>query len=101
VADAPSDHWPSVVDDRLEWMFRIASEPSPDLDGPTEQFIDRIYARLRPVEGSPTEWWNYAREIAPGELMVLALDYPDHIGILNDKQVERHGFNLLVQAGGR
>ncbi len=99
VAGAPPDEWPSLVDECLERMMRAVTDNSPELDGPTEQVLDRIYARLRPIDGSPTEWWRYAREVAPGLLIVLALDHPHHIAILNDEQVHRHGFDVLMAAG--
>jgi hypothetical protein len=99
VAGAPAEHWPNLVDDRLRRMFELMTGGSPELDGPTEQILNRVYARLRPAEGSPTEWWNYARELAPGVLVVLALDHPDHISLFNDEQVERHGFDRLLEAG--
>ena len=99
VVDAPMDQWPSLVDDCLRRMLNALTGGSPELDGPTEQLLGRVYAKLRPVEGSPTEWWTYAREIAPDLLLVLALDHPDHIAILNDEQVNRHGFDRLLEAG--
>ncbi|WP_020669391.1 hypothetical protein [Amycolatopsis nigrescens] len=99
VLDAPMDQWADLVDDCLARLVGAVTGGSPELDGPTEQLLDRVYARLRPVEGSPTGWWNYANEVAPGLLVVLALDHPEHIAILNDRQVQRHGFDRLVDAG--
>lgn len=99
VAGAPADQWPDLVDECLGRILGALTGGSPDLDGPTEHFLDRVYVRLRPVEGSPVGWWNYAREVAPGLLVVLALDHPDHIAILNDDQVQRHGLDRLFDAG--
>jgi len=99
VAGAPPDEWPTLVDECLERVLRAITGGSPELNGPTEQVLDRIYARLRPIDGSPTDWWSYAREVAPGLLMVLAMDHPDHIAILNNEQVSRHGFDRLMAAG--
>lgn len=99
VADAPVDQWPDLVDDCLERLLRALTGGSPELDGPTEQVLDRIYARLRPAKGHPDGWWTYARELAPGLLVVLALDHPDHITILNDDHVQRHGFDRLLDVG--
>jgi hypothetical protein len=99
VAGAPADQWPDLVDDCLERMLGVLIGGTPELDGPTEQILDRVYVRLRPVEGSPEGLWNYAREVAPGLLVVMALDHPDHISILNDEQVQRHGLDRLYDAG--
>ncbi|AXB42302.1 hypothetical protein [Amycolatopsis albispora] len=99
VDGAPMSDWADLVDERLERMIQALVAGSPELDGPTEHLLDRIYARVRPIEGSPVEWWTYAREIAPGLLVVLALDHPDRIAILNDDQVRRHDFDRLVEAG--
>jgi hypothetical protein len=99
VADAPVDQWPDLVDDWLQRILTALTVGAPELDGPTEQLLHRVYAKLRPVDGSPTEWWTYAREVAPDLLLVLALDHPDHISILNDEQVHRHGFDRLLDAG--
>ncbi|OLF06411.1 hypothetical protein [Actinophytocola xanthii] len=99
VVGAPWDQWPDLVDDRLARMLTAVVEGSPELDGPTEGVLERVYARLRPVAGSPTGWWTYAREVAPGLLMVLALDHPDRVAVLNDDQVERHGYDRLLRAG--
>lgn len=99
VADAPSDRWPDLVDDCLERILGALTGGDPALGGPTEQLLDRVYVKLRPVDGSPTEWWTYAPRVAPDLLQVLALDYPDRIAILNDDQVERHGYDRLLDAG--
>ncbi|MBN6042108.1 hypothetical protein [Amycolatopsis sp. 195334CR] len=99
VEGAPMSEWADLVDDRLERMIKAVTGGSPELDGPTEDLLGRIYARVRPIEGSPVEWWKYAPEIAPGLLLVLALDHPDRIAILNDEQIARHDFDRLAQAG--
>lgn len=99
VAGEPSDRWPDLVDECLGRIMAALVDGSPELDGPTEQVLDLVLARLRPAEGSPVEWWNYATEVAPGLLVVLALDHPDHVSILNDGQVERHGRERLFEAG--
>jgi hypothetical protein len=99
VADAPADQWPDLVDDCLNRILGALTGGEPELDGPIEQVLDRVYVRLRPVDGSPDGWWTYAREVAPGLLMVVALDHPDRIAILNDDQVQRHGLGRLVEAG--
>ena len=99
VADAPPAEWPTLVDECLTWILRALTDGSPELDGPTEALLSRVYARLRPIAGSPTQWWTYAREVAPGLLMVLALDHPHHISILTDEQVSRHGHDRLLEAG--
>jgi len=99
VEGAPMSEWAELVDDCLERMIKAVTSDSSELDGPTDELLNRIYARVRPIDGSPVGWWNYAREIAPGLLLVLALDYPDHIAILNDDQVRRHDFDRLAEAG--
>lgn len=99
VAGAPADRWPDLVDERLARIVAALTSGAPALDGPTEQVLDRVHARLRPVDGSPVDWWRYASEFAPGLLVVLALDHPDHVSILNDEQVRRHGVDQLFDAG--
>ncbi|MBE1470300.1 hypothetical protein [Kibdelosporangium phytohabitans] len=99
VTGVPVDQWADLVDDRLNRIVGALVNGESELDGPVEHVIDRIYARLRPAEGSPVEWWTYAPEIAPGLLMVLALDHSDRVAILNDDQVRRYGYDQLIQAG--
>ena len=100
VAGEPADRWPELVDGCLGRILSALTGDMPDLDGPTEQLLDRVYAKLRTKDTSPTEWWTYAPEVAPGLLVVIALDYPDRIAILNDEQVRRHGgFDRLLEAG--
>jgi hypothetical protein len=99
VHGTPPDQWPDVVDECLRRILTALTDGSPELDGPAEHFLDRVFARLRPADGSPTEWWNYATEVAPGLLVVLALDHPDHVAILNDAQVRKHGVDRLFEAG--
>lgn len=99
VYDAPAELWPELVDGCLERMLGMVTGGTSELDGPIEHLLDRVYMRLRPVDGSPEGWWNYAREVAPGLLAVLALDYPDRIAILNDDQVNRHGLERLAEVG--
>ncbi|GAB2777307.1 hypothetical protein [Amycolatopsis magusensis] len=98
VDGAPMDQWADLVDACLERIVTALTGGS-DADLPTEQLLDRVYARVRPADGSPVEWWSYAREVAPGLLLVLAIDHPEHIAILNDEQVRRHGFDRLMDAG--
>lgn len=99
VAGAPAARWPGLVDECLERILGTLAGGSPELDGPTDEVLDRVLARLRPAEGSPVEWWNYADEVAPGLLIVLAMDHPDYVAILSDVQVARHGRDRLLEAG--
>jgi hypothetical protein len=100
VGNAPADQWPSLVDDRLQRIYDVLTgREDPQLSGPTEQLLPRVYVKLRPVEGTMTERLTYAREVAPDLLLTLALDSPDFISILNDDQVGRHGFDQLLDAG--
>lgn len=99
VAGAPLDEWPARVDACLERILGAVTGGSPELDGPTEQLLDRVYARVRPVAGTPVEWMTYAQQVAPGLLMVLALDHPDHLTLLNDDHVRQHGVDRLLAAG--
>lgn len=99
VDGVPMDQWADLVDARLGATVDALVNGGSELEGPIEHVIDRVYARLRPVEGSPVEWWTYAPEIAPGLLMVLALDHPDRVAILNDEQVQRYGYDRLLEAG--
>jgi hypothetical protein len=95
VDGAPADQWPSLVDDYLGRMLDVLTGGTPELDGPFELLRDRVYAKIRPAEDRPA----YARDIAPGLVVTLALDHPDHITILNDEHVARHGFDRLFEIG--
>lgn len=95
VAGTPEDRWPSLVDDCLGRMLGVLTGGAPELDGPTEPLLDRVYAKIRPAEGSPA----YAKDIAPGLVVTLALDHADHITIMNDEHVQRHGFDRLFEVG--
>jgi hypothetical protein len=99
VTGAPADQWPDLVDESLEKMFNVLTGRQPELDGPTDALLDRIYTKLRPYEAEARKWWPYAREVAPDLLMVIALDYPEHIAILNGDRVRQHGFERLFEAG--
>lgn len=99
VAGAPADQWPDLVDACLTRYLAALTTSPPELDGPTEQVAGQVLARLRPADAGPADWWTYAPEVAPGLLAVLALDYPEHVAILNDDQVARHGAERLFQAG--
>jgi hypothetical protein len=100
VVGVAEDQWPNLVDERLEWMINaLSSDNRAELDRPTDQLLDRIYAKLRPDDESAMDAWNYANKIAPDLLLTIALDYPDRIAILNDEQVRQHGFERLMDAG--
>lgn len=97
VAGAPADQWPDLVDACLSRILGLLVDGSPAPE--PGEVVDRVLARLRPAEGSPVDWWNYASEVAPGLLAVLALDHPDHVAILNDDQVRQYGGDRLIEAG--
>ncbi|HEX6355178.1 hypothetical protein [Actinophytocola sp.] len=99
VAGAPTDQWPKLVDDCLGQILDALTGKNADLDGPTEQLLDRMYVKLRPLDGDARKMWPYALEVAPDLLMVLALDYPNYIALLNGDRVRQHGFDRLLEAG--
>jgi len=99
VAGAPMDQWAGLVDDCLGRILAALTGDTPGIDGPAEEFLDRVHAKLRPADPNLADGWTYAREVAPGLLVMLAVDFPDHIAILNDEQVEQHGYDRLLDAG--
>lgn len=73
-----------------------------EFDLPEAALLDQTYLRLGPGDGRPGEdWWTYARHTVPGTLELLALDLPDSVVIFNDDHVERHGADMLREAGRR
>jgi hypothetical protein len=99
VAGAPMDEWPKLVDDCLEEIYNALTGKQADLDGPTEPLLSRMYVKLRPFVDDARTMWPYALEVAPDLLLVLALDYPNHIALLNGDRVRQHGFDRLLEAG--
>jgi hypothetical protein len=98
VAGTPMDQWAGLVDDCLRRILDALTGGTPDLP---DEFLDRVYAKLRPADPNLTDGWTYAREVAPGLLIMLAIDFPDRIAILNDEQVRQHGYERLFDAGLR
>src|SRR5690348_7731339 len=50
VHGTPPDQWPDVVDECLRRILTALTDGSPELDGPAEHFLDRVFARLRPAD---------------------------------------------------
>jgi hypothetical protein len=99
VAAAPADDWPDVVDQYLRRILELGTNPPPELDGPTEDILGRIYPRLLERPESRAELPAYAEEIIPGLLLLFAFDLPDAMAYLIDEHVRRHGFDRLYDAG--
>jgi hypothetical protein len=97
VADAPPDRWPELVDAMLEDVLPAIIHGEPDLDGPTEAFLGRVFPRLKEFDTIDPDL-SYAPEIAPNLYMLLGLDRPEQIAILTDDRVRSHGFDRLYEA---
>ena len=46
VEGAPMSEWAELVDDCLERMIKAVTSDSSELDGPTDELLNRIYARV-------------------------------------------------------
>lgn len=99
VADTPPGQWPDVVDQYLTRILELGSNPPPELDGPTEAVLGRVYLKLIEHHGPSSELPDYAGEISPGLVLLFAFDLPDAIAMLTDEDVHRHGFDQLYEAG--
>src|SRR3954451_7384708 len=67
VAGTPMDQWAGLVDDCLRRILDALTGGTPDLP---DEFLDRVYAKLRPADPNLTDGWTYAREVAPGLLIM-------------------------------
>lgn len=99
VAGAPAADWPDVVDQYLTRILELGANSPPELDGPTEEILDRIYLRLLERPESRADLPAYAEEVIPGLLLLFAFDLPDAMAYLIDEHVQRHGFDRLYDAG--
>jgi hypothetical protein len=104
LAGSPAEQWPDLVDEHFRWIIAEGEDRS-DIEGPTRAVLPRtrLYLTLsesKVAEGMTiAEGVSYADEITPGLLWVLAFDRPDRVEIMLDKDVQRHGFNQLYDAG--
>ncbi|MEV3989887.1 immunity 49 family protein [Streptomyces sp. NPDC049837] len=90
--------WPELVDRHLSALER-ATHAKPDAP---ERVLENAYLRLVPDDAFPPEVassFRYARKIAPGLLETLALDLPETVRVLDDKDVARTGLEALRTAG--
>ncbi|GAB3436563.1 DUF1444 domain-containing protein [Actinophytocola sediminis] len=99
VADAPEGQWPEVVDQYLERILALGATEPPELSGPTEELLGRIYVRLMEHPGPTYQLPDYVEELVPGLVTQFAFDLPDAIMNLTDEHVARHGFDRLYEAG--
>lgn len=99
VADAPTGQWPEVVDEYLTKVMELGTRDQVELTGPTEDLLDKVYQRLMVPPAPPAELPEYAVEIVPGLMLLLALDLPDAVVTINDEHVQRHGIDRLADAG--
>jgi hypothetical protein len=103
LARTPDESWTVVVDEFIErFVSAVGGRERDDatLEGPTAPVLERTYARLVQAQ-SLLSRPRYAKEIAPGLLRTLAFDSPQHISIIDDDHVRRHGFDRLHDAGLR
>jgi hypothetical protein len=93
----PPEQWPALV----ERHFNAVSAPDP-VDEAPDVLLRHAVLRLIPDDYMPPEVWQsfqYARPLAEGLFESIALDQPDAIRILNDREVERVGLEALRAAG--
>ncbi|GAB2990117.1 hypothetical protein [Actinotalea caeni] len=71
----PREHWPEVVSE-----FARIMNASIDAPGPRSlaQVRDRLYLRLRSVDGLPRPP-EYGEPVLPGIVPMVAVDHPEHI----------------------
>ncbi|SDM52573.1 DUF1444 domain-containing protein [Allokutzneria albata] len=101
VRDLPVKDWPAAVERHISTMQAAMRGPD-EFDVPTADLLDRTYLRLYDAAGlPPVDWLSYAREPFPGVRELLALDLPDTVSMFNDDRVERHGLDVLREAGLR
>jgi hypothetical protein len=101
LAGAPAGQWPDLVDEYFRRIIAFGTADRSDVEGPTEAVLQRTYLYLTTSDSEASEVASYAGEITPGVLQVLAFDRPDHIVIMTDEDVRRHGFDQLFDAGAR
>ncbi|MEU6818987.1 immunity 49 family protein [Streptomyces atriruber] len=90
------EHWPRLV----EQHFTTLDNASRGGES-AQELLDRTVLRLLPDDAFPGEMANafrYARPVAEGLLLALALDAPTSVRILDDHDVARAGLEQLWAA---
>ncbi|MBP2400705.1 hypothetical protein [Streptomyces syringium] len=93
---AESDQWPALVDAHISTLAGTESGP-----GPAEDVLRGAYLRLVPDDFLPAEAaaaFSYAQPVADGLLEAIALDTPDAVRLLDDKDVTAIGLEALRSA---
>jgi hypothetical protein len=94
-ADAPDEAWPELV---RQHFARLESASRGDEDA--EQLLSRTFLRLLPSDALPADGqFAYVRPVAEDLIAALALDGPESVRILGDRDVERAGLDDLWAAG--
>lgn len=101
LAGAPAGQWPDLVDEHFRRIIAADSKDRSDVEGPTEAVLPRTRLYLARSDSGVWGAASYAEEITPGVLWVLAFDRPDHVVIMEDDDVRRHGLDQLYDAGTR
>ncbi|MFC8827188.1 hypothetical protein ACFT9I_17820 [Streptomyces sp. NPDC057137] len=100
--------WPGIVEhhfNALDAATRSAEAGAGAVAGPgawAEDIRRSVYLRLVPDDAIPAEAassFSYTRPVATGLLEALALDLPDSVRLLDDRDVGRAGLEELRSAG--
>ncbi len=93
---AAEEHWPQLV---AQHFIRLESASQGGESAP--ELLERTFLRLVPddaFQGETANGFRYARPVAEGLLLVLALDTPTSVRILDDRDVARAGEEQLWAA---
>ncbi|MFF2185487.1 hypothetical protein [Streptomyces sp. NPDC058155] len=95
---AEPEAWPRIV----EHHFDALDNGTRSAGAGAEDILRNVYLRLVPDDAIPAEAaasFGYTRPVATGLLEALALDLPDSLRLLDDRDVARVGLEELRSAG--
>jgi hypothetical protein len=90
------DRWPELVESHFTALLAVNPDP-----GPADRVLRNAYLRLIPDDALPPEvmrGFTYVRPAADGLLEAIALDEPDTVRLLDDRDVAAVGMERLRPA---
>lgn len=95
----PRKDWPAAAQRHVASVLRAVATPVPE-DLPADEVLSRVFVRVMGTASlSDLSRLSYRRDLGGDLVELLALDYEDHVVLLDDEALERFDVDAVRHAG--